>query len=39
VLLWKSTAPTRPARAVDIWKHSDKPVLDLWMRKTLAKSA
>jgi hypothetical protein len=39
VLLWKSTAPTRPARAVDVWKHSDKPVLDLWMRKTLAKSA
>jgi hypothetical protein len=39
LLLWKSTAPTRPARAVDLWKHSDKPVLDLWMRKTLAKSA
>ena len=39
LLLWKSTAPTRPARAIDIWKHSDKPVLDLWMRKTLAKSA
>ena len=39
LLLWKSTAPTRPARAIDLWKHSDKPVLDLWMRKTLAKSA
>ena len=39
LLLWKSTAPTRPARAVEIWKHSDKPVLDLWMRKTLARSA
>jgi hypothetical protein len=39
LLLWKSTAPTRPARSIDIWKHSDKPVLDLWMRKTLAKSA
>lgn len=39
LLLWKSTAPTRPARAIDLWKHSDKPVLDLWMRKTLARSA
>lgn len=39
LLLWKSTAPTRPARAVDLWKHTDKPVLDLWMRKTLARSA
>jgi hypothetical protein len=39
LLLWKSTAPTRPARSVDLWRHSDKPVLDLWMRKTLAKSA
>ena len=39
LLLWKSTAPMRPARAIDLWKHSDKPVLDLWMRKTLAKSA
>ena len=40
VLLWKSTAPSKPSRAIDIWKHSDKPVLDLWMKKTLlAKSA
>jgi hypothetical protein len=39
LLFWKSTAPTRPARSVDIWRHSDKPVLDLWMKKTLARSA
>jgi len=39
LLLWKSTSPTRPARAVEMWKHSDKPELDLWMRKTLARSA
>ena len=39
LLLWKSTSPTQPARSIDLWKHSDKPVLDLWMRKTLAKSA
>jgi hypothetical protein len=39
LLFWKSTAPTRPARSIDIWKHSDKPVLDLWMKKTLARSA
>jgi hypothetical protein len=39
LLLWKSTSPMKPSRAVDLWKHSDKPVLDLWMRKTLAKSA
>jgi hypothetical protein len=39
LLLWKSTAPSKPVRAVDIWKHSDKPVLDLWMKKTLARSA
>jgi len=39
LLLWKSTSPTKPARSVDIWKHSDKPVLDLWMKKTLPRSA
>jgi hypothetical protein len=39
LLLWKSTAPSKPVRSVDIWKLSDKPVLDLWMKKTLARSA
>jgi hypothetical protein len=39
LLLWKSTAPSKPSRAIDVWKHSDKPVLDLWMMKTTAKSA
>src|SRR5579859_2910480 len=39
LLLWKSTSPSKPVRAVEIWKHSDKPVLDLWMKKTLARSA
>lgn len=39
LLLWKSTSPMKPARAIEIWKHSDKPVLDLWMNKTLPKSA
>lgn len=39
LLLWKSTSPSKPVRSVDIWKHSDKPVLDLWMKKTLARSA
>ncbi|MBV8880155.1 MAG: hypothetical protein JO332_09345 [Planctomycetaceae bacterium] len=39
LMLWKSTSPSKPLRSVDIWKHSDKPVLDLWMKKTLARSA
>jgi len=39
LLLWKSTAPSKPLRSIDIWKHSDKPVLDLWMKKSLARSA
>lgn len=39
LLLWEATAPTKPARAVDIWRHSDKPVLDLWMKKSAARSA
>lgn len=39
LLLWKSTAPSKPLRSVDIWKLSDKPVLDLWMKKSLARSA
>ncbi|HLY12001.1 MAG TPA: hypothetical protein VKW04_22055 [Planctomycetota bacterium] len=39
LLLWKSTAPAKPVRAIDIWKLSDKPVLDLWMKKTVARSA
>jgi hypothetical protein len=39
VLLWKSTAPSRPAREVEVWKQSDKPVLDIWMKKVRAKSA
>ena len=33
VLLWKATAPTRPERRVDVFRRSDKPILDLWMRK------
>jgi len=39
LLLWKSTAPTRPARSVELWRHSDKPVLDLWMKKAPSRSA
>jgi hypothetical protein len=39
LLLWKSTAPSRPAKSIELWKQSDKPVLDLWMKKTPARSA
>ena len=33
VLLWKATAPQKPCGQIDVWRQSDKPVLDLWMRK------
>jgi len=39
VLVWKSTAPARPVREIEVWKQSDKPVLDIWMKKVRAKSA
>ncbi|HLF95303.1 MAG TPA: hypothetical protein VJB14_17685 [Planctomycetota bacterium] len=39
VLLWRATTPARPDRAIDVWKQSEKPVLDIWMKKVRAKSA
>jgi hypothetical protein len=33
VLLWKATEPRKPSGQIDIYRQSDKPVLDLWMRK------
>ena len=39
LLLWKSTSPSRPSGEIEIWKESRKPVLDVWMKKSLAKSA
>jgi len=37
LLLWKSTAPSRPSSQIDVWKQAEKPVLDLWMRKVPAR--
>ncbi len=39
LLLWKSTAPSRPVRQIEVYKQSDKPVLDIWMKKVRANSA
>lgn len=39
LFLWKATAPARPVRELDVWRQSDKPVLDLWMKKKRARSA
>lgn len=39
LLLWKSTSPQRPERRIDIFRTSDKPVLDVWMRKVRARTA
>jgi hypothetical protein len=39
VLVWKATAPARPFREIEVWKQSEKPVLDLWMKKGRARSA
>lgn len=39
VLIWKATTPSRPHRAIDVWKQSEKPVLDIWMKKVRARSA
>ncbi len=33
ILLWKATEPRKPSGQIDVWRQSDKPVLDLWMRK------
>ena len=39
VLLWRATTPSKPHRAIDVWKQSEKPVLDIWMKKVRARSA
>ncbi len=39
VLLWRATAPSKPHRSIDVWRQSEKPVLDIWMRKVRSKSA
>ena len=39
VLLWKATTPSKPQAAIDVWKQSEKPVIDIWMKKIRAKSA
>ncbi len=36
LLLWKATAPSEPSRRLDVWKHAERPVLDLWMKKVPA---
>jgi hypothetical protein len=33
ILLWKATSPQKPAALVDVWRQTEKPVLDVWMRK------
>ncbi len=33
LLLWKATAPAKPAFDLDVARFSDKPILDIWMRK------
>jgi hypothetical protein len=39
VLLWKATSPSRPSRMIDVMKFSEKPVMDLWMKKMAVRSA
>jgi hypothetical protein len=39
LLLWKSTAPSRPSREIDLRKLAEKPILDLWMKKVRPRSA
>ncbi|HXX92695.1 MAG TPA: hypothetical protein VEN81_03620, partial [Planctomycetota bacterium] len=39
VLIWRATAPSRPDHAIDVWKQSEKPVLDIWMKKARSRSA
>lgn len=39
LFLWKTTSPARPARELEVWRQSDKPVLDLWIKKKRARSA
>jgi hypothetical protein len=36
VLVWRSASPGRPLATVDAGRISEKPVLDLWMKKTKA---
>jgi len=36
VLLWKSTSPAKPAHDLDVARYSDKPILDIFMKKTKA---
>jgi hypothetical protein len=38
VLLWKATAPARPARRIDVFRKADRPVLDVWLGKRRAKT-
>ena len=38
VLLWKVTAPAQPAFDLDMAAYSEKPILDLWMKKTRVKA-
>ena len=39
LLIWRATAPSKPHRSVDVWRQSEKPILDVWMRKVRSKSA
>ncbi len=39
IFLWKATAPAKPSQAIDVWKQSEKPVLDLWIKKARARGA
>jgi hypothetical protein len=39
VLVWKTTAPARPEREIEVWREAGKPVLDLWMKKGRPRSA
>ena len=38
IFLWKTTAPTSPSAEFDGWSYSEKPILDLWMKKVPTKS-
>lgn len=35
--IWKASQPARPAESLDCWRYAQKPVLDLWMRRSPAR--
>lgn len=39
IFFWQVSAPTHPVAEIEVWNHSEKPVLDLWMSRTRAEEA